>query len=282
MAQSGSSARGDANASTATSANTTFWRDSLPQSAIPPVVPRFLDRDYPHSHGRKRSNTGSRIPPPLSFKGFSDRGSNGTRGPVTSDREIFAVQGHAPQPSLAGVSVGTNGSSDIYQQSSISQRSSSYGTWGLNGGPLSTGTGGLSSSRTSDASARPGGVVNNFFDAVGTVRMEAFISPLAGIPDGHDDIYEQEKDDWFSGVGSKGRNKDYIGSSTYAVGGGMRRRGSRERMRVDNGRRTRNRESVSKMVVPMDDWYSGSRTAGEEEYGYNRVRDRGDDPFRGF
>jgi hypothetical protein len=34
--------------------------------------------------------------------------------------------------------------------------------------------------RTSEASSRPGGVVtNNFFDAIGTVRMEAFITPLA-------------------------------------------------------------------------------------------------------
>ncbi|TAQ84991.1 hypothetical protein B7494_g6682 [Chlorociboria aeruginascens] len=194
--------------------------------ADPPVVPRFTDRTYPpQSHGRKRSNTGSRIPPPLSFRGFS--------GPVGG--------GHAASSSTAGMSVGTTGSSDIYQ----SQASSSGA--GYTGMSVS----GRSSIRTSDASGRPGAVVNNFFDAVGTMRMEAFISPLAL---SKFDSYPNEQDEM-----------DMIG---------MHRRRSRERKR-----RSRNRDSFySGRGRGSDEWNSGSKTAGEEEYGFISR----DDPFRGF
>ena len=102
---------------------------------------------------------------------------------------------------------------------------------------------GRSSIRTSDASGRPG---NNFFDAVGTMRMEAFISPMAltrfvDYPDEQDEM-------------------DMVG---------MHRRRSRERRR-----RSRNRDSYysGRSSRPSEDWYGGSKTAGEEEY----------DPFRGF
>ncbi|CZT01819.1 related to nuclear migration protein ami1 [Rhynchosporium agropyri] len=203
-------------------------------SADPPVVPRFSERGQYSvpplpTHARKRSNTGGRVPPPLSFRGFS--------GPSSS--------GHAPTSSTAGTSVVTTSSSDAYQ----SQPSSSVA-----GGYTGMSASGRSSIRTSDASNRPGTVVNNFFDAVGTMRMEAFISPMAmsrfdDFPDEQDEmgIVEQQ------------------------------RRHSGERKR-----RSRNRDSYyANKGRTSDDWYGGSKTAGEEDYGrFNGGL--GNDPFRGF
>lgn len=200
------------------------------EAADPPIVPRFTDRGErahqgpPLTHNRKRSNTGSRIPPPLSFRGFS--------GPIGS--------GHAPTSSTAGMSVGTTGSSDIYNQSLPSGSIAGY---------TNMTTSGRSSIRTSDASGRPGAVVNNFFDAVGTMRMEAFISPMAL---SRFDDYPDEQDEM-----------DMVG---------MHRRRSRERRR-----RSRNRDSYysGKSSRPSDDWYGGSKTDFEDG-GF------GHDPFRGF
>lgn len=207
--------------------------DPVPSNAAdPPVVPRFTERGSqgpPLSHNRKRSNTGSRIPPPLSFRGFS--------GPI-------GTGGHAPTSSTAGMSVGTNGSSDIYQSAPPSTVSAGYTGMSVSG---------RSSVRTSDASNRPGAVVNNFFDAVGTMRMEAFISPMAS----RFDDFPNEQDEM-----------DMVG---------RHRKRSRERRR-----RSRNRDSYySNKARASDDWYSGSKTAGEEEYGHF---DSGfsQDPFRGF
>ncbi len=204
-------------------------------AADPPVVLRFNDRGQtsgpPLTHGRKRSNTGSRIPPPLSFRGFS--------GPASSSS-------HAPTSSTAGLSVGTAGSSDIYQ----SQPSSSIVGYNNN-----MSVSGRSSIRTSDASGRPGAVVNNFFDAVGTMRMEAFISPMAL---SRFDDYPDEQDEM-----------DFMGMH--------HRRSSRERRR-----RSRNRDSYySGRGRPSDDFYVGSKTAGEEDYGHFDGG-FGHDPFRGF
>lgn len=203
--------------------------------ADPPIVPRFTDRGRdsygpPLAHSRKRSNTGSRVPPPLSFRGFS--------GPSSS--------GHAPTSSTAGQSVGTTGSSDIYNQS---QPSSSVAGGGFN---VSSGR---SSIRTSDASGRPGAVLNNFFDAVGTMRMEAFISPMAS----RFDDFPDEQDEM-----------DFVG---------MHRRRSKERRR----RSQRDRDSFygSSRGRPSEDFYGGSKTAGEEEYG-RFEEGNGYDPFRGF
>lgn len=200
-----------------------------------PFVPRFSERGM-GGHGRKRSNTGSHIPPPLSFRGFS--------------------AGHVPTNSTAGMSDRTTGSSENH--SSYSQPSSVTGY----NGPSSR-----SSIRTSDASARPGAVVNNFFDAVGTMRMEAFISPL-GVTRFDDFPDEQDEMDMIS----------------------LQRRRSR-----DGSRRNRNKESfgVSRGGFggrAIEDWYSGSRTAGEEEYGHHELeerserhgRDSREDPFSNF
>lgn len=202
--------------------------------ADPPIVPRFTERGErgfnagpPLTHSRKRSNTGSRIAPPLSFRGFS--------GPASA--------GHAPTSSTAGMSVGTTGSSDIYN----SQGPSSVSGY--------TGVSGRSSVRSSDASNRPGAVVNNFFDAVGTMRMEAFISPMA-LSRFDDDPNEQDEMDMV----------------------GMHRRRSGDRRR-----RSRNRDSYySGKSRPSDDVYGGSKTAGEEEYGHFDSGGFGLDPFRGF
>lgn len=143
------------------------------------------------------------------------------------------------------MSVGTTGSSDIYQ----SQPSSSVA-----GGYTGMSVSGRSSIRTSDASNRPGTVVNNFFDAVGTMRMEAFISPMAL---NRFDDFPDEQDEM-----------DMIG---------QQRRRSKERRR-----RSRNRDSYySNKGRPSDDWYGGSKTAGEEDYGHFDGG-FGHDPFRGF
>lgn len=203
-------------------------REISREVAEPPFIPRYHERaqERVHErasqvvlHGRRRSNTGGHIPPPLSFRGFS--------GPMAPY--------HAPTNSTAGNSVGTAGSSDIY-----SAQGSSTGhtgtTWGMSTN---------ASQRTSEASSRP---ANNFFEAIGTVRMEAFISPLAfprfnEFPDENEELRYR----------ARRRSKE------------ARRRRSRSRHRDSyNSRTTRG----------TDDWY-GSRTGGEEDY----FRD---DPFKGF
>jgi hypothetical protein len=199
-------------------------RDSSHDAAQPPQIPRFNERSFQDHkgvqerasnvmvHGRKRSNTGGHVPPPLSFRGFSSPG---------------AGYPHTTPSSVAGGSIGTAGSSDIYQS-----QLSSNATWAM-----ST----TASQRTSEASSRP----VNFFDAIGTMRMEAFISPLSNphLSDHPDELDE------FQSV-TRRRSKE------------MRRRSSRNR----------NRDSyTSRATRTTDDW---SRT--DEDF---FVRD---DPFRGF
>lgn len=193
-------------------------REDSRDAAEPPFIPRFHDRNQVNVHGRKRSNTGGHVPPPLSFRGFS--------GP------IGGVSHHQSTNSTAGNSTGTAGSSDIYQS-----QASSNGTWAMSQ---------AGSQRTSEASSRP----SNFFDAIGTVRMEAFISPLAF---SQFNDYPDEQDEFRHSL--RRRSKE------------QRRRQSRSRHRDSyNSRSTR---------ATHDDYYHGSRTAGEEDY----FRD---DPFKGF
>lgn len=196
-------------------------REDSRDAAEPPFIPRFHDRNQGNQvsvHGRKRSNTGGHVPPPLSFRGFS--------GP------IGGVGHHQSTNSTAGNSTGTAGSSDIYQS-----QASSNGTWAMSQ---------AGSQRTSEASSRP----SNFFDAIGTVRMEAFISPLAF---SQFNDYPDEQDEFRHSL--RRRSKE------------QRRRQSRSRHRDSyNSRSTR---------ATHDDYYHGSRTAGEEDY----FRD---DPFKGF
>lgn len=204
-------------------------RDRSGEAAEAPTIPRFHERTAAMVHGRKRSNTGGHVPPPLSFRGFS--------GPAAGSSSA----GHSYTNSNAGNSVGTAGSSDIYQTNQ-SQTSSGGGgaSWGMMSSSTTPG-----SQRTSEASSRP----SNFFDAIGTVRMEAFISPLAfsqfdGDPDEEDELRYR----------ARRRSKE------------LRRRSSRSRNRDSyNSRGTRG----------VDDWYSGSRIGVEDDF----FRD---DPFKGF
>lgn len=201
-------------------------REQSGDAAEPPFIPRFTERPNPAMvHGRKRSNTSGHVPPPLSFRGFS--------GPLSTT----TTSGHNPTNSTAGTSVGTAGSSDYYYQQS--QGSGNTG-WGVSQ---------TASQRTSEASSRPG----NFFDAIGTVRMEAFISPLAL---SQFNEYPNEEDEFRHVV----------------------RRRSKEHRRRQSRRSSRTRDSysyASRSRRGSDDRYNGSRTAGEEDY----FRD---DPFRGF
>ena len=96
------------------------------------------------SHGRRRSNTGPRAPP-TSFRSF-------THQPVPSSTHSFV----------------TNGSSEAHGHGS------SVGGLGFHSGQSSL----SQSQRTSEASAP---AAHNFFDAVGTVRMEAFVRRSAGM-----------------------------------------------------------------------------------------------------
>jgi len=200
-----------------TAMSSTHTRETSREAAEPTFVPRFHERAGPAAiHGRKRSNTGGHVPPPLSFRGFS--------GPAGS---VSSHGGHNTQNSI-----GTVGSSEIYQT-----QASSNSMWGLSSG------GG--SQRTSEASSRPG----NFFDAIGTVRMEAFISPLSF---SRFDDYPDEQEEFRKLV--RRRSKE------------LRRRSSRSRQRDSyHSRGTRG----------TDEYYAGSRTGGEEDYFTN-------DPFKGF
>lgn len=209
-----------------TSHNTGHQRDWSQDAAEPPSIPRFQG-ERPQAmggvHGRKRSNTGGHVPPPLSFRGFS--------GPSYHDQDT--------------------GSSDVYLSPSNNSNSVNYDNGPASAGLLSEGWGGMSTmtGRTSEASNGTGSA--NFFDAIGTVRMEAFISPLSftryesdtGGPDPLDDVRYR----------ARRRNKE------------IRRRRSR----------SRHRDSLTSRGNGWRDRYAGSRTAGEEEYSR-------DDPFQGF
>ncbi|KAM7195428.1 hypothetical protein V8F20_007487 [Naviculisporaceae sp. PSN 640] len=185
----------------------THTREISRDAAEPPMIPRFHDRGREHMvHGRKRSNTGGHVPPPLSFRGFSS--------PIGGAGNSY----HAATNSTAGNSIGTAGSSDIYSNGGASS--------GLGSSGMTWATGSV---RTSEASSRPSGP--NFFDAIGTVRMEAFISPLA-FSRFDETPYEQED----THRSARRRSKE------------MRRRASRSRQRDSQSRGTRATDDI-------DDWY---------------------------
>ncbi|OJJ84966.1 putative nuclear migration protein [Aspergillus glaucus CBS 516.65] len=92
---------------------------------------------FSSKHNRKRSNTGPRMPPPSSMRNFS------AMGPASNNNSFDAI--YPP-------SIPTNGPNST--RTSISRRTSE--------------TSGPSSSVA-------GSATSNFFDAIGTVRMEAFI-----------------------------------------------------------------------------------------------------------
>ncbi|TPX15770.1 uncharacterized protein E0L32_000104 [Thyridium curvatum] len=210
------------------SAPSTHTRDLSRDTAEPPAIPRFHDRvNHTTVHGRKRSNTGGHVPPPLSFRGFS--------GPLSASSSYH----HASTNSTAG-------NSDISQ----SQGSTNNMTWAMSTG----------SQRTSEASSRPSGAaMNNFFDAIGTVRMEAFISPLAFSRFDGGDPDEQEE----MRYRARRRSKE------------IRRRASRSRHR-DSYQSRGGGARGDEYYASAGGGGGGSRTAGEEDYFFR------DDPFKGF
>lgn len=215
---------------------TSHTRDqSNDTAAEPPMVPRFQERaNQAMVHGRKRSNTGGHVPPPLSFRGFS--------GPAPSSS--VTSSGHRANGSTAGNSVNTAGSSDYYYYPQHAGGSSQYSSSGVPGGGSSQAS---ASQRTSEASSsRPA----NFFDAIGTVRMEAFISPL-GPREDQEDAASMPR-----AVAARRRSKE------------LRRRQSRR-----SGSRTR--DSGSYYSYGSRARTGSTAATGEEDY----FRD---DPFRGF
>ncbi|KAI6356712.1 hypothetical protein MCOR25_007884 [Pyricularia grisea] len=218
-------------------------RETSRDTAAPPPIPRFNDSrmsmlseraNQVMVHGRKRSNTGGHVPPPLSFRGFSGPASNG-RDSANSGSY------HQSTNSTAGASVETSGSSGIL---------GSFGGSNWNGAGGNSSSAGQASQRTSEASSRPSAAPsNNFFDAIGTVRMEAFISPLAQNSIGAIGGYPDEEDEMR--YRARRRSKE------------MRRRASRSRQRDNYGNR-----------IPGAASRAGSRY--EEDF-FSR-----DDPFKGF
>ncbi|KAG6078663.1 hypothetical protein E4U16_001533 [Claviceps sp. LM84 group G4] len=205
------------------------------EAAEPPFVPRFSERGANAivTHGRRRSNTGGHVAPPLSFRGFSGSPGTGAGGSQESQH---------PGHSTCNDSVDTTmSSSDLFQT-----HGSTNSTWNMSQ---------TVSERTSETSLRPG----NFFDAIGTVRMEAFINPLAFSqrnesppPISGRDVYRR---------GMRRKSKD------------MRRRNSRSRHREIHGLG----RSHSRSARARQGSYSRAPHPVEEEDYFVR-----DDPFKGF
>lgn len=187
-------------------------REISVDAAEPPMIRRFKNDRTGHNqthHGRKRSNTGGNVHPPLSFRGFSP---------------ALGESSHHSTNSTAGASIDTAGSSDIY-----ASQGSTIGSWGI------------AQSSVSAVSSQ-----GNFFDAIGTVRMEAFISPHT-----HQQHDEYPDDDYRSLARKKSKE--------------FRRRTSRHRRQGQMSRSARG----------SDEFFSGNKTAGEEDFFQ-------DDPFGGF
>jgi len=182
-------------------------------AAEPPHVPRFSN------HGRKRSSTGPRQPtgPFRSITNHSAFTSNHSLHTATS-----ADTTHNAPSFFGGIGI-RHGSS---AQSSLSPRTSE-----------------------ASASAGPPGVgVNNFFDAVGTVRMEAFVE----------------------------RARKYEGPSSVeqGQGQGQERRPTRKSFRTRQGRKK-----------DLEFWGVGDGSGGlglGHGHVYGPMVGEGGDPFRGF
>ncbi|EMR64992.1 putative nuclear migration protein [Eutypa lata UCREL1] len=251
------------------------YRDLSRDAAEPPFIPRFHDRTGDRSggvteranqvvlHGRKRSNTGGHVPPPLSFRGFSSPPPSGPS--LNSSSSHHAPSNSTAGNSVAGNSIGTAGSSDIYSyiappsQVSGSVAGGTTASVAAGWGPVGSSIAG--SVRTSEASSRP--PTNNFFEAIGTVRMEAFISPLT-FPkfDDHPD----EADEWR--YRARRRSKE--------------RRRTRSRSRRRDSYASRGTRATATTATDYSSAYGGgggrssrAGTAADEDF----FRE---DPFKGF
>ncbi|KAI2630087.1 hypothetical protein GGS21DRAFT_525498 [Xylaria nigripes] len=201
----------------------THQREPSDDPAQPPRIRRFNSRNQGRTqgrpnpgahHARKRSNTGSHAPPPLSFRGFSPP-EGSAQGSIRSPEEA---------------SFDTAGS-HMYGQSQVSNNMA----WGMNT---------ADSQHTSDNSTRPSG---NFFEAIGTVRMEAFINPLTS----KFDDQPSEEDAWRRTARRQSKDR--------------RRRQSRSRRRESlNSRSNRERQGTDAYKADVDEDCSR------------------DDPFKGF
>lgn len=197
-------------------------------AAEPPVISRFgreqqQQAPMPSFHGRKRSNTGGRVPPPLSFRGFG-----GGPGHVVMDSQSTG---------MSDFPFGGPKTADLVSWREAPSEASSV--------------------RTSSQA--------NLFEAIGTMRMEAFISPLAY------SRFEAEGGLNYPDVARK-RNKE------------ARRRKSRSRSRS----RTREGGVVRGGVAGWREEYAGYAGAGgreRRESGYggrdNGYRTAGEEELRG-
>ncbi|KAK2807036.1 hypothetical protein FQN50_005610 [Emmonsiellopsis sp. PD_5] len=200
-------------------------------AADPPNVPRFSSHSNSHTHTRKRSNTAPRVPippppPPSAFRSFSTNHHHHTTAPSST------------------YSTTTAGSSDLYSPSTIGGAPS-----GIQSGQSSF----SHRTRTSEASGPgPSSVgMSNFFEAVGTVRMEAFVSSEHHHHHGH---------------GRRGGGGYGYGHRTRHGGGG------------GNGRGRRRDASYWPPNSPETEFFVGG--GGSEDGG--DVFFRSEDPFRGF
>ncbi|KAF1985731.1 hypothetical protein K402DRAFT_99564 [Aulographum hederae CBS 113979] len=142
----------------------------LSDAADAPIIPRYA------SHGRKRSHTGPRIPPaPASLRSYSHN-----HVPVAPPASYSASGPYSPSVDLFGLGGAGMGSAS---GSGMSTPVVSPRGWETRDGALGRGSVvGNSSRATSERnseSATSAGAVGagnaNFFDAMGTVRMEAFV-----------------------------------------------------------------------------------------------------------
>lgn len=170
---------------------------------------RGYQSSFPASPSRARN---FRIPPPLFFRGFSGPGSS------TSTSTHFSK--HTPQASAAGLSMmaATDSSSDIY--SAGGGKTSTYAASTVGTAPTCQ-----SSIRTSNVSDSRQGhqghqhhhqyhhrqQQSNFFDAVGTVRMEAFISRMALMPTGNISRFDNYMNDGEDSSPESGRGAEVGG-----------------------------------------------------------------------
>jgi len=184
------------------------------EAAEPPHVPRFSN------HGRKRSNTGPRQP-------------NGPFRNITNHSAF--TSNHSLHTANSGDTTHTS--------------PSFFGSIGIRHGSSAQSS---LSPRTSEASGGPPGIiVNNFFDAVGTVRMEAFV--------------EQ-------------RSRKYEASSSLEQG--QDRRPTRKAYRTRQGRK----KDLEYWGVGNGNGNGNGNASGGFGHGHvygQRVED-GVDPFRGF
>ncbi|CAN8106488.1 unnamed protein product [Discula destructiva] len=242
-------------------------------SAEPPVVARFgREQAFPSApfHGRKRSNTGGRVPPPLSFRGFS--GGHQSHAPM---------YGHKPTDSQS-----TAGDSFHFGGGGGSGGGGSGGGWFKPAAaePTWSEVDCRSESRASVVTA----TTANMFEAIGTMRMEAFISPLASFSGRFDEsaaeVRKRNKNARRQKSRSRSRSKTRNGGvvrggvagwreeymSTYGGSGAASAPGVR-------GRRDTRRDTRRDSRYGGVGRENGYRTAGEEE----SIRGRRN-PFEGF